>query len=140
MAGIDLTPITRFVEGEMVDTILITRDVDGYRTDEFNRFTGELTPGAAQGTVYNGKGLVMQVSPDTSDEPEGQGEAGYTRYTLMLPLQCPVLQKFDKVVLVTCVRDPLLNGTEFLVHTVDHSTFQAVRTAQLQKRDFSGNF
>jgi hypothetical protein len=139
VAGIDLTPIKNFVEGEMVDTIEVLRDVDGYRTDELNRFTGEMVPGAAQGTIYNGKGLIIQVSPDPSDEPEGGGEAGYTRYTMMLPLQCPVLQRFDKVILVNCVRDPLLNGTTFDVHTVDTGTFQAVRTAQIQKRTFSGN-
>lgn len=139
MPGLDLSSVARLVEREMIDIVRITRNVGGKQDDAIDEFTGKRVEVDPE-VVYEGKGLLMYVSPDTSDEPEGGGTAGYTRYTLMTPLdECPVLVRNDDVLLVECARDPLLNGTYFYVSTVDSGTFQAVRSAQVEKRDFHGN-
>lgn len=135
---LNLDPIKNFVEGEMVDTILVERPGEGYRDGTMNDLTGVVTEPDPT-IIYNDVGLILPVTADPSDEPEGSGEASYTRFTLMLPLTCPELKINDIVTLTNCVRDAANNDTVFYVEGVDHSTFAVVRQALVSKRDFAGN-
>lgn len=131
---LDLTPIKNFVEGEMTDDITIAR---GGVEEVFNEWTGRYEP-AEDTELYDGKGLVASINAYPNEEPEGQATASYVRYTLMVPLTCPPLLVNDFVILNNCVRDPQLNGTVYNVESVDRSSFQAVRSAQITFREVAG--
>ena len=69
--AIDLSPITRFVEGEMTDTVLIARNSS---EDVFDEWTGQYNV-AYNSPLYEGKGLVLPINAYPNEEPEGMGQA-----------------------------------------------------------------
>ncbi len=131
---IDLSPITRFVEGEMTDEVTIAR---GSANDVFDPHTGKYIP-KPDVQLYQGKALVLAINAYPNETPEGGGTASYVRYTLYAPLTCPPLAVNDYVILETCMRDPQINGTIFTIESVDRSSMQAVRQCQMTQRDFAG--
>jgi hypothetical protein len=131
---IDLSPITRFVEGEMTDQVTIAR---GQANDIFDNHTGKYTS-APDVQLYQGKALVLVINAYPNETPEGGGTASYLRYTLYVPLTCPPLMVNDYVILDVCMRDPQINDTVFTIVSVDRSSMQAARTCQMEQREFAG--
>lgn len=132
---IDITPLKNFAEGEMVDNVTIYRN----HGDEgpLDQWTGTVEPAPAD-TVYSGKGLVAPINAYPNQTPEGQGIASYVRYNLLVPVACPVLEINDVIVVNTCRWDAKINGSEFVVESVDRSTFQVARQAQITNREVAG--
>jgi len=132
---IDITPLKNFAEGEMVDSVTIYRN----HGDEgaLSPWTGDVTPATAD-TIYTGKALIAPINAYPNKIPEGQAEASYVRYNFLCPVTCPMLEINDKIVVNTSHWDPAINGTELFVESVDHSTFQVARQAQVTNREVAG--
>ena len=132
---IDISPLKRFAEGEMVDSLTVLRN----HGDEgpLSPWTGEVSPASAD-VIYDGPGLVAPINSYPNKTPEGQAEASYVRYNLLLPVACPMLEINDKIIVNTSKWDPTINGSIFFVESVDRSTFQVARQAQITNREVAG--
>jgi len=132
---IDITPLKNFVLGELIDDVVIYRN-DG---DEgaLSPWTGAVTP-ATPTTIYTGKALIAPINAYPNKTPEGQAEASYVRYNFLGPVSCPLLKINDKILVITCHWDSAINGTELFVESVDHSSFQVARQAQVTNREVAG--
>lgn len=135
---LNLDPMRRFAEGEMIDHLLIRRDPDGYRDDPFDEHTGTHTPNPAS-TIWDGDGMIVPINASPNETAEGGGEASYMRNNIMVPLDSPEIKEGDEVTCVACVRDPTLNGKKFLIESVDRSSFAVFRMALVTERIVSGN-
>lgn len=132
---IDINPLKNFAEGEMVDDVTVYRNHGDEGT--LSPWTGGVTPAPAD-TIYDGPGLVAPINAYPNKTPEGQAEASYVRYNLLLPISCPMLEINDRVVVNTSKWDPTINNSEFFVESVDRSTFQVARQAQITNREVAG--
>lgn len=132
---IDITPLRTFVQGELIDDVTIYRN----HGDEgaLSPWTGDVTPATAD-VIYDGLALIAPINAYPNKTPEGQAEASYVRYNFLGPVTCPMLEINDRIVVNTSHWDPTINGSTFFVESVDRSSFQVARQAQITNREIQG--
>lgn len=136
---LNLDPMTKFAEGEMTDTVRITRDAEGYRDNTFSEITGTYT-GPVRSNIYEGMGAVFPMNQSLADTVEGGALAMDSRYSAMLPLSAPEFEILvDEIEVLASLRDPQLVGKKFVVETVEATTFAAVRMLHCRLRVVGGN-
>ena len=130
---LNLNPIRRTIEKEMVDELRIIRNDEGTRIAEFDPESGTYNDPVV--VLYEGIGLILPITSSPSQEPEGGGEARYTQYTLMIPLEgSPDLLVRDEIYVIASARDIAIVGKTFLVESPEYSTFPVARSAQISLR------
>jgi hypothetical protein len=135
---LNLSPMQRFIEKEMIDTLLIQKDPEGFRDDLFNEETGQYDSPTLEDS-YTGPGLIVPITSSPNEEPEGGGDANYTRFTGMIPVAAPKPEPYMIVTMVNCVRDPQSNGVVFEIESVETNSFPAMTSFLLTKRVMSAN-
>jgi hypothetical protein len=135
--ALDLSGVQRTVEGLLVDSVEVWRDVRGERDDVLDEETGALGLGAgpAGELIWQGTGaVVLSGLPATAPPVDGALAQlpSDTAYQGMLPLGAPLIRVDDLVVVVDSVRDAQLVGRRFRVAGVSSSSFAVVRVVRLE--------
>jgi hypothetical protein len=135
---LNLKGLKKFIEGEMVDEIVITRDPEGTEDNIFNRETGEYdNPPGDNAVWYRGKAIVVQLNVFPSQAEDAGGTTLSTDYEVHVPLETPRITLYDRILVTKCMRTPHLVGTEFRMRSNQDNTFsvsQAVRVYRWEQK------
>jgi hypothetical protein len=116
----DLSNAVRQVEKLMADTVIVTRDQEGYDDATMDETTGRMTNPPSV-IIYEGKGKVRPSSRAVETT-----EGGVTRYVAdyecAVPKSADEIRPGDHLEVTDSARDTLLIGKRFQVTSVEYST------------------
>ena len=134
MPGVNLEPMRRVVDKEMVDACIITRDVDQHNDDTYDPSTMQyLAPNDDVETIYEGKCFFSAFAQVPRDEVQAMQEVTQSIYKLRIPWDAPELLPEDDVRITACQRDTEAVGLELIVSEVDITTFNVMRIARCRR-------
>jgi hypothetical protein len=115
---LNLDPIRRFVEAQMTDTILITRDNENSADDTFDTLSGKyIAPVNDFVTIYEGPASIsVKTSPlQSQGQGVGPGEELITKHQVEIPISAPHIQRDDIAVVTASVTTPHIVGLTMII-------------------------
>lgn len=132
MPPLNLDPIKRFFEVQMLDTVRITHDEEGSSDDKLNQLTGLYSVDEDDPTlVYEGKGLITPLSVFPSQVEQGGASIAQADYEVHIPIESNPVSVDDKIEVLECIRNPHLVGTVFTVRAVSDSSVSVSQTMRV---------
>ncbi|MET9964728.1 DUF6093 family protein [Streptomyces sp. NPDC006356] len=133
--ALDLSGVQRAVEGFLVDSLELWRDVRGEADDVLDEATGALGPGTGSDLVWEGPGAVLLSGVPAASPPLDGVVARLpsdTAYRGLLPLGAPRVLVDDVLTVVGSLRASELVGCHFRVTGVASNSFAVVRMVRLE--------
>lgn len=131
---LNLSGIERFLVGEMIDEIILTRDEEGTEDDIFDPETGQyIKPGGDDQIWYEGKALLMTLNVFPSQREEGGGTSLSIDFQLHIPKNTPAMTLYDHLTVISCVRTPHLVGKLFRIRSLEDNTFSVSQAARIYR-------
>jgi hypothetical protein len=132
---LDLSPIQRFIEGEMSDTIELRVVPEGVTDDQFDDVTLEYYPISGDiDTLYDGPAMIVPDNNQPVNDLQGGVPTLLTFYRMRIPLGSPEIPENAEVKVLTSFRDAGMVGRYFLVISGTVTTLAISRTYLLRHK------
>ncbi len=124
MRSMNLNPIKKFVEAQMIDTIRVTRPEQTTESSTWNETLGKYERNSLEsGEIYLGLGTVVPKGWIPRDQEVGGQVTTASAYSVSTPLGTPEFLEDDLVEVVACVRDVEMNGKMLIVKAQVWTTY-----------------
>ncbi len=132
----DMDICREWIELQMDDQCVITRDLGGTFDDVLDQSTGQLVPGqAGQEPVYSGMCEVEPLAPDVNQQLRGGHLESLKQFKVLIPKAVTDVRVGDQFMTTVSDNDPSLVGRPMRVQDVERSTHRVYR--RLTCEDFT---
>lgn len=140
MVKIPRSPGIAFVESQMVDECLITRETRGLYDNLLNEATGELYTASGlpddDYTVYTGKCVISMIDKGDKELPVAEMPTEFNYWKVLLPMNhlTGTLRIGDEFFVTKSAYDDTFIGKEFRISKVDKGTHPVYRKIMIEEQ------